>query len=167
MLSIRKLIALPYVQLLSLVSSFFNVSIDSNLFCLPCKNGFSLTSNIFNFQWSPAFAVICSTSSEVKTGIMVGVLGVEPRTSSLSGTRSNQLSYTPGYGIPELRAWPNFNWWSLRDSNPWHSACKADTLASWVKAPWLPIVTFNEQLYLETLNSAMNPEKFSRTLTPS
>ena len=27
---------------------------------------------------------------------MVGVLGVEPRTSSLSGTRSNQLSYTPG-----------------------------------------------------------------------
>ena len=24
---------------------------------------------------------------------MVGVLGVEPRTSSLSGTRSNQLSY--------------------------------------------------------------------------
>ena len=39
-----------------------------------------------------------------KTGIMVGVLGVEPRTSSLSGTRSNQLSYTPGYGIPVLRA---------------------------------------------------------------
>ena len=26
---------------------------------------------------------------------MVGVLGLEPRTSSLSGTRSNQLSYTP------------------------------------------------------------------------
>ena len=28
---------------------------------------------------------------------LVGVLGVEPRTSSLSGTRSNQLSYTPIY----------------------------------------------------------------------
>ncbi len=28
---------------------------------------------------------------------MVGVLGFEPRTSSLSGTRSNQLSYTPGW----------------------------------------------------------------------
>ena len=26
---------------------------------------------------------------------MVGVSGVEPETSSLSGTRSNQLSYTP------------------------------------------------------------------------
>ena len=30
---------------------------------------------------------------------MVGVLGFEPRTSSLSGTRSNQLSYTPA--IPQ------------------------------------------------------------------
>ena len=29
--------------------------------------------------------------------ILVGVLGVEPRTSSLSGTRSNQLSYTPEF----------------------------------------------------------------------
>ena len=28
---------------------------------------------------------------------MVGVLGFEPRTSSLSGTRSNQLSYTPSF----------------------------------------------------------------------
>ena len=29
------------------------------------------------------------------TPYLVGVLGFEPRTSSLSGTRSNQLSYTP------------------------------------------------------------------------
>ena len=28
---------------------------------------------------------------------MVGVDGIEPSTSSLSGTRSNQLSYTPKY----------------------------------------------------------------------
>ena len=28
---------------------------------------------------------------------LVGVLGFEPRTSSLSGTRSNQLSYTPDF----------------------------------------------------------------------
>ncbi len=33
---------------------------------------------------------------------MVGVLGFEPRTSSLSGTRSNQLSYTPGRFLVEL-----------------------------------------------------------------
>ena len=32
---------------------------------------------------------------------LVGVTGVEPVTSSLSGTRSNQLSYTPGVsGLP-------------------------------------------------------------------
>ena len=37
--------------------------------------------------------------------IMVGVLGVEPRTSSLSGTRSNQLSYTPD--IPLKMALPS------------------------------------------------------------
>ena len=29
---------------------------------------------------------------------MVGVSGLEPETSSLSGTRSNQLSYTPILG---------------------------------------------------------------------
>ena len=29
----------------------------------------------------------------------MGVLGVEPRTSSLSGTRSNQLSYTPSFPL--------------------------------------------------------------------
>ena len=33
--------------------------------------------------------------SAISSRKMVGVLGVEPRTSSLSGTRSNQLSYTP------------------------------------------------------------------------
>ena len=32
-----------------------------------------------------------------KSHKMVGVLGFEPRTSSLSGTRSNQLSYTPSF----------------------------------------------------------------------
>ena len=34
--------------------------------------------------------------------MVVGVLGFEPRTSSLSGTRSNQLSYTPGRFLVEL-----------------------------------------------------------------
>ena len=36
---------------------------------------------------------------------LVGVLGFEPRTSSLSGTRSNQLSYTPD--IPLKMALPS------------------------------------------------------------
>ena len=36
---------------------------------------------------------------------MVGVTGVGPVTSSLSGTRSNQLSYTPVKGLREIAPW--------------------------------------------------------------
>ena len=47
---------------------------------------------------------------------MVGVPGIEPGTSSLSGTRSNQLSYTP------------VAWWRRPGSNRRHPACKAGAL---------------------------------------
>ena len=40
-------------------------------------------------------ASITLNDAVVKELKMVGVSGVEPETSSLSGTRSNQLSYTP------------------------------------------------------------------------
>ena len=65
---------------------------------------------------------------------VVGVPGVEPGTSSLSGTRSNQLSYTPRwpgrapgawcgcralFGLPLVRGgWCRRGWWSRGDSNP-------------------------------------------------
>ena len=39
-----------------------------------------------------------STSETPARGAVVGVTGIGPVTSSLSGTRSNQLSYTPGIG---------------------------------------------------------------------
>ena len=45
------------------------------------------------------FSKIETAASAEIVGIprrLVGVTGVEPVTSSLSGTRSNQLSYTPG-----------------------------------------------------------------------
>ena len=48
-------------------------------------------------------------------GGMVGVTGVGPVTSSLSGTRSNQLSYTPG-------------WWRQPGSDRRLPACKAGAL---------------------------------------
>ena len=45
------------------------------------------------------FSVHCSTTELPRQykewDFMVGVRGLEPRTSSLSVTRSNQLSYTP------------------------------------------------------------------------
>ena len=54
---------------------------------------------------------------------LVGVPGIEPGTSSLSGTRSNQLSYTPA--TPET-APPR--WWRQPGSNRRHPACKAGAL---------------------------------------
>ena len=39
------------------------------------------------------------TSETPARGAVVGVTGIGPVTSSLSGTRSNQLSYTPGVGL--------------------------------------------------------------------
>ena len=65
---------------------------------------------------------------------LVGVLGFEPRTSSLSGTRSNQLSYTPSRFISSRHR--EVVWWSWWGSNPRHPACKAGALANWATAPF-------------------------------
>ena len=48
--------------------------------------------------------------------IMVGLSGLEPLTSRLSGVRSNQLSYRP------------ILWWRRGESNSWPPACKAGAL---------------------------------------
>ena len=56
---------------------------------------------------------------------LVGVPGVEPGTSSLSGTRSNQLSYTPS---PPRSPPPLSRWWRQPGSNRRHPACKAGAL---------------------------------------
>lgn len=55
---------------------------------------------------------------------MVGAPGLEPGTSSLSEKRSNQLSYAPAG-----------TWWSRRDSNPRHPACKAGALPAELRPP--------------------------------
>ena len=91
------------------------VQLSLNISCLHydfCHNTFFLaefSSRLLQLSKQPrlitAFAH-CFTRHTGSTGksslhrrlpmkIMVGVLGFEPRTSSLSGTRSNQLSYTP------------------------------------------------------------------------
>jgi hypothetical protein len=40
----------------------------------------------------------CSTTELLRNIFMVGLNGLEPSTSRLSGVRSNQLSYRPIYG---------------------------------------------------------------------
>ena len=43
--------------------------------------------------------------SKITVKKMVGILGLEPRTSSLSETRSNQLSYMPrvnAWSVPDM-----------------------------------------------------------------
>jgi hypothetical protein len=53
---------------------------------------------------------------------VVGVPGIEPGTSSLSGTRSNQLSYTPYFAhrlrLARRRASPRAGWLAMRSSRP-------------------------------------------------
>ena len=60
------------------------------------KTFLQLSINRANFiALQPPFRVV---NPSIQTHFyMVGVLGFEPRTSSLSWTRSNQLSYTPGF----------------------------------------------------------------------
>ena len=58
--------------------------------------------------------------------IMVGLSGLEPPTSRLSGARSNQLSYKPIWSSVVRSL--NSTWWRWWDSNPWPPACRAGAL---------------------------------------
>ncbi len=72
----------------------------------------------FQMRWWPS-----PTEQEV-----VRKRELESLTSRLSGVRSNLLSY-----IRILREY-NFQWWTLRGSNPLPPACKADALPVELKA---------------------------------
>jgi hypothetical protein len=74
------------------------------------------------------------SKSFIQQDKLVGAPGLEPGTSSLSGTRSNQLSYAPG------------NWWSQTGSNRRPPECKSGALPAelWPRVvpvlPGLPVV---------------------------
>ena len=122
---------------INFVLQSLNISCLSNckLLCNPssCR---LLTNLFFSCQSTPRSLADFSLNNQVNLYLrvkLVGVLGFEPRTSSLSGTRSNQLSYTPAGSSCELyviRALPIISWWSRRGSNPRHPACKAGALAN-------------------------------------
>ena len=84
---------------------------------------------------------------------LVGLSGLEPPTSRLSGARSNLLSYKPIFSgvLPvsifdqiaifnsrsELRLRADVvRWWRWWDSNPWPPACRAGALPTELHPHW-------------------------------
>ena len=65
-----------------------------------------------------------------ETRNMVGLGGLEPPTSPLSGVRSNHLSYRPDVAF---RNAGRSRWWSLSGSNRRPPACKAGALPAELK----------------------------------
>jgi hypothetical protein len=55
---------------------------------------------------------------------MAGTTGLEPAASAVTGQRSNQLNYVPGFSTECHR------WWAVQDSNLRPPACKAGALTS-------------------------------------
>ena len=86
------------------LKSFNSYGLLAKLFCLPVWLSF-LFPTILKLS---LFVNDHQTQSPEFFAKMVGVLGFEPRTSSLSGTRSNQLSYTPISAAP-LRGKPHIS----------------------------------------------------------
>ena len=76
---------------------------------------------------------------------LVGVTGIGPVTSSLSGTRSNQLSYTPRLFQCRMQnaecRMKNGKWWRQSDSNRRHPACKAGALPTELCPQWELLVS--------------------------
>ena len=93
---------------------------------------------------SLAFASLASDHLAFRCGRrhcrLVGLDGLEPSTSRLSGVRSNHLSYKPLFSL--IRYWfasscypkpkaltpLSWNWWRWWGSNPWPPACRAGAL---------------------------------------
>ena len=106
--------------------------------------------SIFSFQRSPWPGAAVET--------VVGLGGIEPPTSPLSGVRSSQLSYRPG----------SLTWWSWSGSNRRPPECKSGALpaelqpqnlgaglasrprfsieASWMQRPWVQPMAAWEKL---------------------
>ena len=96
----------------------------SSLVVLRFSSNNSHSSNMFqSLAWfshlSPRRSLF--SGSEPRLFYMVGLSGLEPPTSRLSGVRSNQLSYKPIFEIFRFQ-------WRWRDSNSRPPACKAGAL---------------------------------------
>ena len=69
----------------------------------------------------------------------VGLSGLEPPTSRLSGVRSNRLSYKPSV-VSDARKF--LSGWRRRDSNSRPPACKAGALPTELHPHWMRVFLF-------------------------
>ena len=118
-----------------------------NVKTLFCKISFLIFwNNILTFSSIVAFAFVIVQFSRCRIReiipLMVGLRGLEPPTSRLSGVRSNHLSYKPKCvpaavvcSVSSIRPW-----WRWGGSNSWPPACKAGALPAELH-PHLKVVT--------------------------
>ena len=95
--------------------------------CLPQA---SLSYRFLHLSMLPTLRLRYSILGRPNFGL-VGLDGLEPSTSRLSGVRSSHLSYRPVFSqvfqfvhLSRFYPW----WWRWRDSNPWPPACRAGAL---------------------------------------
>ena len=85
---------------------------------------------------------------------VVGLDGLEPSTSRLSGARSSHLSYRPVFSqviqfvhLSRFYPW----WWRWRDSNPWPPACRAGALPT----------ELHPHFFGSSLRTQLNPDNWT------
>ena len=118
-----------------------------NVKTLFCKISFLIFwNNILTFSSIVAFAFVIVQFSRCRIReiipLMVGLRGLEPPTSRLSGVRSNHLSYKPILWSwrQSFRSSSVRPWWRWGESNSWPPACKAGALPAELH-PHLKVVT--------------------------
>ena len=126
----NKIVILPFSEKLHF--SYFSFYLL--IFTLICIIQFSMYTNVpLDHLASPLLLqellnLLSFKTLSLRTRVlMVGLSGLEPPTSRLSGVRSSLLSYKP---ICQCRfRCPSYSlWWRWGESNSWPPACKAGAL---------------------------------------
>ena len=111
-------------SLISILYSVFNEHFLNLIFIKFCKHLILLKCLQNSMILSPSNQCLRAHAC-----VLVGLSGLEPPTSCLSGMRSNHLSYNPlSWRVLFLFSGPLSRWWRWWDSNPWPPACRAGAL---------------------------------------
>jgi hypothetical protein len=98
---------------------------------------------------------------------LVGLGRIELPTSPLSGVRSSQLSYRPGWASEQNRAHKQADfpqsWWSWSGSNRRPPECKSGALPAELQ----PLVRINQSRPIGRVGPGSSPKPLSTSVTPS